>query len=142
VTTYKGAQGICGMGHNYAFILCRRPEGEGGAGGRHVELPPPARAGALWALYQRLQVFLVLTGGSCSCSIRYLVLLLDLRRVTLTRAFVRAQDEPTNYLDRDSLGALADSIKVFEGGVVMISHNNGAHAGSGVVPGAEVQRST
>ena len=36
------------------------------------------------------------------------------------------QDEPTNYLDRDSLGALADSIKVFEGGVVMISHNNGA----------------
>ena len=39
----------------------------------------------------------------------------------------RPQDEPTNYLDRDSLGALADSIKVFEGGVVMISHNNGAH---------------
>ena len=38
----------------------------------------------------------------------------------------RQQDEPTNYLDRDSLGALADSIKVFEGGVVMISHNNGA----------------
>lgn len=32
-------------------------------------------------------------------------------------------DEPTNYLDRDSLGALADAIKVFEGGVVMISHN-------------------
>lgn len=36
-------------------------------------------------------------------------------------------DEPTNYLDRDSLGALADSIKLFEGGVVMISHNAGAH---------------
>lgn len=35
-------------------------------------------------------------------------------------------DEPTNYLDRDSLGALADAIKVFEGGVVMISHNAGA----------------
>lgn len=34
-------------------------------------------------------------------------------------------DEPTNYLDRDSLGALADAIKVFEGGVVMISHNSG-----------------
>lgn len=33
-------------------------------------------------------------------------------------------DEPTNYLDRDSLGALASAIKVFGGGVVMISHNN------------------
>jgi len=33
-------------------------------------------------------------------------------------------DEPTNYLDRDSLGALANAIKEFEGGVVMISHNS------------------
>ena len=33
-------------------------------------------------------------------------------------------DEPTNYLDRDSLGALAGAIEVFEGGVVMITHNN------------------
>jgi len=33
-------------------------------------------------------------------------------------------DEPTNYLDRDSLGALANAIAVFEGGVVIISHNN------------------
>ena len=32
-------------------------------------------------------------------------------------------DEPTNYLDRDSLGALAQAIREFEGGVVMISHN-------------------
>lgn len=32
-------------------------------------------------------------------------------------------DEPTNYLDRESLGALADAIKVFDGGVVIISHN-------------------
>jgi len=32
-------------------------------------------------------------------------------------------DEPTNYLDRDSLGALAGAIKEFGGGVVMISHN-------------------
>ncbi|KAH9120138.1 hypothetical protein AeMF1_007542, partial [Aphanomyces euteiches] len=32
-------------------------------------------------------------------------------------------DEPTNYLDRDSLGALATAIKEFGGGVVMISHN-------------------
>jgi elongation factor 3 len=32
-------------------------------------------------------------------------------------------DEPTNYLDRESLGALAGAIREFEGGVVMISHN-------------------
>ena len=32
-------------------------------------------------------------------------------------------DEPTNYLDRDSLAALAGAIKTFEGGVVLISHN-------------------
>jgi elongation factor 3 len=33
-------------------------------------------------------------------------------------------DEPTNYLDRESLGALAQAIRDFKGGVVMISHNN------------------
>jgi elongation factor 3 len=32
-------------------------------------------------------------------------------------------DEPTNYLDRDSLAALALAIKEFGGGVVIISHN-------------------
>ena len=32
-------------------------------------------------------------------------------------------DEPTNYLDRDSLGALANAIEEFEGGVVLITHN-------------------
>ena len=33
-------------------------------------------------------------------------------------------DEPTNYLDRDSLGALSGAIREYEGGVVMITHNN------------------
>ena len=33
-------------------------------------------------------------------------------------------DEPTNYLDRDSLGALSKSLKDFEGGVVIISHSS------------------
>lgn len=33
-------------------------------------------------------------------------------------------DEPTNYLDRDSLGGLAIAIRDWSGGVVMISHNN------------------
>ncbi|EQC26925.1 hypothetical protein SDRG_15257 [Saprolegnia diclina VS20] len=32
-------------------------------------------------------------------------------------------DEPTNFLDRDSLGALAGAIKEFGGGVVLISHH-------------------
>jgi len=32
-------------------------------------------------------------------------------------------DEPTNYLDRDSLAALAMAIREFGGGVVIISHN-------------------
>jgi len=33
-------------------------------------------------------------------------------------------DEPTNYLDREALGALANAIETYEGGVVIISHNN------------------
>ncbi|KAJ3118992.1 translational elongation factor EF-1 alpha [Nowakowskiella sp. JEL0407] len=33
-------------------------------------------------------------------------------------------DEPTNYLDREALGALAKAIEDFGGGVVIISHNS------------------
>ncbi len=36
-------------------------------------------------------------------------------------------DEPTNYLDRESLGALAGAIKDYGGGVIMITHNSGEH---------------
>jgi len=32
-------------------------------------------------------------------------------------------DEPTNYLDRDSLGALASAIKDYGGGVIMVTHH-------------------
>merc|ERR1719174_2178032 len=32
-------------------------------------------------------------------------------------------DEPTNYLDRDGLGALVKGLENFQGGVVIISHN-------------------
>jgi len=32
-------------------------------------------------------------------------------------------DEPTNYLDRDGLGALVLAIKDYQGGVLIISHN-------------------
>ena len=34
-------------------------------------------------------------------------------------------DEPTNYLDRESLGALASAINEFQGACIMISHNSG-----------------
>ncbi|KAJ0404196.1 hypothetical protein P43SY_002039 [Pythium insidiosum] len=37
---------------------------------------------------------------------------------------ILVMDEPTNYLDRDSLGALASAIKEFNGGVLLISHNH------------------
>jgi elongation factor 3 len=33
-------------------------------------------------------------------------------------------DEPTNYLDRESLGGLVKAIEKYEGGVVIISHND------------------
>lgn len=42
---------------------------------------------------------------------------------TWQRPHVIVLDEPTNYLDRDSLGALSKALKTFEGGVVIISHN-------------------
>merc|ERR1712048_129393 len=32
-------------------------------------------------------------------------------------------DEPTNYLDRDGLGALVRGLENYQGGVVIISHN-------------------
>lgn len=41
-----------------------------------------------------------------------------------TRPHILILDEPTNYLDRESLGALARAIRAFEGGVVMITHNS------------------
>ena len=45
--------------------------------------------------------------AACTCCCPHLIIL----------------DEPTNYLDRDSLGALANAITSFEGGVILITHN-------------------
>jgi elongation factor 3 len=42
---------------------------------------------------------------------------------TWQRPHLIVLDEPTNYLDRDSLGALSNALKAFDGGVVIISHN-------------------
>jgi elongation factor 3 len=42
---------------------------------------------------------------------------------TWQRPHLIVLDEPTNYLDRDSLGALSKALKEFQGGVVIISHN-------------------
>lgn len=39
------------------------------------------------------------------------------------RPHIAVFDEPTNYLDREALGALTQAIKNFGGGVVIISHN-------------------
>jgi len=40
-----------------------------------------------------------------------------------SRPHLLALDEPTNYIDRETLAALADSLKTFNGGVFLISHN-------------------
>lgn len=37
-------------------------------------------------------------------------------------------DEPSNYLDRESLGALSSALSEFGGGVVVISHSKGQAA--------------
>ena len=42
---------------------------------------------------------------------------------TWQRPHLIVLDEPTNYLDRDSLGALSKALKAFEGGIVIITHS-------------------
>jgi elongation factor 3 len=42
---------------------------------------------------------------------------------TWRRPHIICMDEPTNYLDRESLAALIAALKVFEGGVLIITHN-------------------
>jgi len=46
-----------------------------------------------------------------------------LAAATWRRPHVIILDEPTNYLDRESLAALIEALKVFEGGVLVITHN-------------------
>ncbi|KAI5824701.1 hypothetical protein K523DRAFT_284565 [Schizophyllum commune Tattone D] len=42
---------------------------------------------------------------------------------TWRRPHIICLDEPTNYLDRESLAALIEALKTFEGGVLIITHN-------------------
>ncbi|KZV66421.1 hypothetical protein PENSPDRAFT_677026 [Peniophora sp. CONT] len=42
---------------------------------------------------------------------------------TWRRPHIICLDEPTNYLDRESLAALIEALKTFEGGVLVITHN-------------------
>lgn len=42
---------------------------------------------------------------------------------TWRRPHIICLDEPTNYLDRESLAALIAALKAFEGGVMIITHN-------------------
>jgi elongation factor 3 len=46
-----------------------------------------------------------------------------LAAATWLRPHLIVLDEPSNFLDRDSLGALVKALRVFEGGVVVISHS-------------------
>lgn len=46
-----------------------------------------------------------------------------LAAATWQRPHLIVLDEPTNYLDRDSLGALSGALKTFAGGVIIITHS-------------------
>lgn len=48
---------------------------------------------------------------------------LVLAACTWQRPHLIVLDEPTNFLDRDSLGALSKALKSFEGGIVIITHS-------------------
>lgn len=48
---------------------------------------------------------------------------LVLAACTWQRPHLIVLDEPTNYLDRDSLGALSKALKTFDGGIVIITHS-------------------
>ncbi|OAX82576.1 elongation factor 3 [Emergomyces africanus] len=44
--------------------------------------------------------------------------------IGVLNSWSRQEGTPTNYLDRDSLGALSKALKSFEGGVIIITHSS------------------
>ena len=71
--------------------------------GLEPEFSTHTRISALSDAQKTLVVF-----GSCLWSLPHIIIL----------------DEPTNFFDRNNLSALIDAINHFEGGIVVISHNN------------------
>jgi ATP-binding cassette subfamily F protein 3 len=43
--------------------------------------------------------------------------------ITFARPHILVLDEPTNHLDPESIQALTTSLKSFEGGLIVVSHN-------------------
>ena len=95
-------------------------------GGHHLRQPEPARAGARnsrWAPCPVVSAAGWSWPGSCSRARSTLLL-----------------DEPTNHLDADSIAWLRDFLKVWQGGLVVISHDVDlleATVNAGLLPGRE-----
>ena len=66
---------------------------------------------------QRLNTQVTGVGALCGQKVKLIKTAMDQPHILIL-------DEPTNYLDRDSLGALADAIQGYEGGIIMITHND------------------
>lgn len=67
---------------------------------------------------QELTLYARIAGMSGGQKVRML-----LAAATWLRPHLIVLDEPSNFLDRDSLGALVKALREFEGGVVVISHS-------------------